>query len=102
MYEDYNGVNIVCHIAFEPHSLDRQFLGLIHQYPFIQLGVKRITGLVAETNKKALNLDLKLGFEIEARLKNATPTGDMLVLVMWKENCRYLDDKYGSFFVKYR
>ena len=102
LYEDYNGPNIICHIAFEPHSLSREFLGLIYQYPFIQLGVKRITGLVAAGNKKALDLDLSMGFEVEAKLKDATPSGDMYVLVMWKENCRFLDDKYGRFFVKYR
>lgn len=102
LYEDFNGTNIVCHIAVEQNSLDREFLGLIHQYPFIQLGVKRVTGLVSSANKKALKLDLKLGFEVEAVLKGACSDGDMIVLVLWKENCRYLDDKYGRFFVKYR
>jgi RimJ/RimL family protein N-acetyltransferase len=102
LYEDFNGPNILCHIACEQHSLDREFLGLIHQYPFIQLGVKRITGLVSSANKKSLRLNIKMGFEIEAVLKDACKDGDMMVLVLWKKNCRYLDDKYGTFFVKYR
>lgn len=102
LYEDYNGPNIVCHNAFEPNSLDKHFLGLIHQYPFIQLGVKRVTGLVSSNNKKALNLNYKLGFELEHTLKDACPDGDMHVLVMWKEKCKYLDSQYGEFFVKYR
>lgn len=102
VYEDFNGVNVNCHIRFEPNSLTKEFLGLIFQYPFIQLKVNRITGIVISTNKKALNLDQGLGFEPEAVLKGAHPDGDIHLLVMWKEKCKYLSDKYGDFFVKYR
>lgn len=101
-YEDFNGANVNCHICFEPNSLTREFLGLIYQYPFFQLGVKRITGLVVSTNQEALKLDMKMGFEVENVMKDAHPDGDIIVLVMWKNKCRYLDDKYGKNFVKYR
>jgi len=102
LYDEFNGVNVHSHIRFEPNSLTREFLGLIYQYPFFQLKVNRITGIVASTNRKAIELDLSMGFEPEAVLKGAQPDGDTHILVMWKEKCRYLDDKYGRFFVKYR
>lgn len=101
LYEGFNKVNVFCHIRADA-PLTKNFLGMIFQYPFLQLGVKRITGLVAACNEKAVNLDLRLGFEIEATLKDAHPIGDILVLSMKKENCRFLDTKFGDLFVKYR
>ena len=100
LYEDWNGANIVCHIRVE--KLNKHFLGLIFQYPFVQLGAKRITGIVPQSNKKALKFDQKLGFSIEHEMKNAHPSGSLFILGMYKENCRYLDDRYGDFFVKYK
>jgi len=101
LYEDYNGANILCHIRVDK-PLNKHFLGLIFQYPFIQLKVNRITGIVPSCNWKALAFDQKLGFELEHVIKNAHPKGDLCILGMTKEKCRYLDSKYGDFFVKFR
>ena len=92
LYQDFNGANIVAHIAAEPGAnwLNRQFLWTIFDYPFNQLGVKRITGQVAAKNLPARQFDEHLGFVAEATLKDALPDDDLIIYCMRRENCRWL------------
>lgn len=89
-YFGYNQVNIFAHIAGDSgaHWMTRDFLWYIFHYPFVELGCKRITGLVPSWNEAALRLDRKFGFVEEATLKDADPDGDIKVLVCWRENAR--------------
>lgn len=67
------------------------FWWAVTDYPFNQLGCKRITGLVESTNKKALELNKHIGFRVEATLEKAGQNdADMVVMVLWKEDCRFL------------
>lgn len=92
LYEGHNGPNVFAHIAVEPGGMNRQFLSLIFDYPFNQLGVKRITGVVPSSNKAAQRLDEHLGFELEANLAGAHPDGDLLIYKMTADKCRWLKD----------
>ncbi|ABR91756.1 Uncharacterized conserved protein [Janthinobacterium sp. Marseille] len=91
-YNDFNGVNMCTHIALEG-AMTKKFLWAIFDYPFNQAKVNRITALVGEGNEKSLNLCRKLGFTEEARLDGAHPTGDMVILKMWRKDCRWLGIK---------
>jgi RimJ/RimL family protein N-acetyltransferase len=92
LYDRYTGPNVYAHIAAVPGSrwMNRTFLHAIFHYPFIQMGVRRVTGEVEATNERALRLDAHFGFKREAVLKDAMPTGDLILLVLWKEDCRWL------------
>ena len=92
LYQDFNGANIVAHIAAEPGArwMTRHFLWAIFDYPFNQLGVRRITGQVAAKNIQARQFDEHLGFVAEATLKDALPDDDLLLYCMRRENCRWL------------
>lgn len=91
-YTDFNGANINMHVvAIGKRWLTREYLWTCFHYPFEYLKVKRITGLVAETNMAARRFDEHLGFKLEATLKDAHPTGAIRVYVMRKENCRWLN-----------
>lgn len=58
-------------------------------YAFRQLGLKRLTAPVEETNVKSLKLCKHVGFEEEAVLKHAGTNGaDLHLLVMWPQNYR--------------
>lgn len=93
LYEDYNGANVSCHIAGEGKNwLSRKFISIIFDYPFNQLKVKRITGIVQSTNIKAQHLDEHLGFEREFVMKDAHPDGDLIVYKMTADKCRWLKD----------
>ena len=91
-YSDFNGVNCSAHIAITG-AMSREFLWTIFDYPFKQLKVNRVTCLIGEGNQKSRNLCLKLGFEEEARLLSAHPTGDIIVYRMRREECKWFGIK---------
>lgn len=95
LYEDWNGANVVCHIAGEGNWANRAFLGVIFDYPFNQLKVKRITVPVSSGNVKSINLVTRMGFELESTLAQATPDGDLHLFRMWRDDCKYLRGKYA-------
>lgn len=95
--EDYNGANASIHVAgVGGHWCNRHFLHGVFDYAFHQLKLKRLTGLVAQDNQAALRFDLRLGFQIEHVLKDAHPNGDIYMLVMRPEDCRYLPEKLNG------
>ncbi|HEY6095351.1 MAG TPA: hypothetical protein VIU93_10415 [Gallionellaceae bacterium] len=93
LYEDWNGANINMHVAAIPGRkwLNREFLRICFDYPFNQVGAKRVTGIVPSCNADAMRFDLHLGFVHEATLKDAHPQGDLNILVMRREQCRWLE-----------
>lgn len=93
LYDYYNGASINMHVAAKPGKrwLNRKFLHFCFWYPFEQLKVKRITGLVPESNMDARKFDENLGFELEATLQDAAPDGDVFVYRMFRHQCKWLD-----------
>lgn len=95
LYEGYNGHNVWVHLAGAPGRkwMNRQFLWYGFHYPFNEMGVKRLSGYVNAGNTDARRLNEHLGYEEEARLKGAAPDGgDVILYVMWRENCRFLEN----------
>jgi hypothetical protein len=43
-----------------------------------------------------MRFNYKLGFIEEARIKDAFPDGDMVLLTLTKDKCRFLGEKYGK------
>ena len=93
-YEDFNKKSVTCHIYLEK-GLNRQYLHTIFDYPFVQLGVEKVIGPVNSSNLDALKLDKHFGFEEEARIKGAYPDGDLVLLTLTKDKCKFLGEKYG-------
>lgn len=86
-----NGANAFCHIAIDKSSKTVfKLFSVVTDYAFRQLGLKRLTGLVPSNEPEIVKFDIKLGFEIEAVLKNAAVDADLVVLVMWADKCRWL------------
>ena len=96
LYEDWNGANVMCHIAGEGNWATRDYLGVIFDYPFNQLRVKRITVPISSVNLKSINLVTKMGFELESTLAQATPDGDLHLFRMWRDECKYIRGRYGK------
>lgn len=96
LFDNYNGASICMHVAAVPGKrwMTREFLWYCFYYPFMELKVKRVTGLVPESNLAARRFDEHLGFELEARLKDAAPDGDVLVYRLFKADCRFLEKKH--------
>lgn len=96
LYEDYNRANVVCHIAGEGNWADRRFLGVIFDYPFNQLKVRRITVPIVGNNAKSIKLVEHMGFKLESRLEQATLDSDILLFRLFKDECKYLKGKYAD------
>lgn len=99
-YAEWNGVNVVCHIASEGKTwATREFLGVIFDYPFNRIGgdygAKRITVCVGEGNADSRKFVEHLGFTREANLTGAHPTGDLLIYKMDRSDCRFLRKPYA-------
>ena len=88
VFENFNGHNANVHIAVsKPTKLFLKLLDHAFVYAFETCKLRRLTGLVEADNVKALQLDLHIGFKIEAVMKGAGSAGqDLLILVLWPEN----------------
>lgn len=94
LYDHYNGQSIAMHVAAEGKRwMTREYLWVCFHYPFEQLKVKKIIGLVDSTNLDAQRFDEHLGFEKEAVITHAGAVGDLIIYGMTKDKCRFL--KYG-------
>jgi RimJ/RimL family protein N-acetyltransferase len=86
-----NGANGFCHIAVDkPTKKLFELFTIIGDYCFRQIGLKRLTGLVPSNEPEIVKFDIKLGFEVEAILKDAAVDADLIVLVMRADKCRWL------------
>lgn len=93
-YEDFNGASIRMHVAAEGKRwMVREYLWFCFYYPFEQLGVKQIIGLVNSNNAQALAFDEHLGFKRAAVIPEACPGGDLVILTMGRSECRFLSIK---------
>lgn len=92
-YANWNGKNVETHIASDGSRnwLTRQYLYTILDYPYNQLGAKRITACIGEGNKASRKFVEHLGFSLEARLEKAHPTGDLLIYRMFANECKYVE-----------
>lgn len=89
-YEDFNGANVTCHIASEGAAwLSKKFLWMIFDYPFRQLGAKRMTAPIVSNNAASINFVEKLGFVREANLQDAHPEGDLIIYRLFADDCRW-------------
>jgi len=95
-YADWNGPNVVCHIAaVGKRWATREYLRVIFDYPFNQLKANRITVCVGEGNAASRRFVEHLGFTLEAELAGAHPTGDLRIYRMFRSECRFLKAPYA-------
>lgn len=91
LYDMFNGRSICMHVAIEK-PVTREFTRTCFDYPFNQLKVHKVLGLVDSTNAAALRFDKHLGFVEEARIEGAGKTGDLVILTMTRDQCRWIKE----------
>lgn len=94
IYENWNRQSIFCHIAIEGR-MTKAYLKAIFDYPFNVCKVKKIIVPVVSNHAKSIKLVTKMGFEEEARLKEASLDGDIIFLTLTREKCRFLGVEHG-------
>lgn len=92
IFSHFTGESISMHSAsWDQHWINRDMLYVTFDYPFNQLGVKRIFGQVPEDNLHAQQFNTKVGFKEVARIEGVFP-GPLACVVMCLErkDCRFL------------
>lgn len=91
VYTNFTGTSVAMHVAAaEDNWIVPDLLWVSFDYPFRQLGCDKVFGYVKASNDLAMQFDLKLGFEVEAVIKDVYPDGDLFILSMRREGCRWL------------
>ena len=90
---NYNMSNATVHIAIaEPNRMIIPLFKAVCDYAFNVCKLKRITGLVPTNEPDTIKFDKHLGFVEEFVMKDGAPNADMMVLVLWPKNCRWLQE----------
>lgn len=92
VYDHYEpGGSIQLHIAINnPKYVTRRAIQAVFEYPFSQLGVKKVIGIINSSNDASLTFTLRLGFMVEAIISDAYDMGSMYILSMTREQCHWL------------
>jgi RimJ/RimL family protein N-acetyltransferase len=94
IYDHYEKGSIQMHVASDdPKYWTRRALHDVFAYPFYQLRVKKVIGVCNSENTRALSIHLRLGWELEAVVTDVYEMGDMYILSMTQEQCRWLRGK---------
>ena len=93
VYDAFSECDCNMHIASDGTKawMSKALLLSAFAYPFTQLGLLRLTGLVPADNQSALEFDQNIGFVREGYHPKAGPGGkDLISLGLLRENCRFI------------
>jgi RimJ/RimL family protein N-acetyltransferase len=92
VFDTFSAVDCHMHIASDGTAawMNKQLLVSAFAYPFMQLNLRRVTGMVPAKNVAALKFDEHLGFVREGFHPDACPDDDLISLGMTKEMCRFI------------
>lgn len=94
----FTGASISMHVAAVPDKrwMNREFLYRSFAYPFLQLGCRRITGLVRASNVVAQKFDEHIGFKREGLIREAFTDGEDAILYgMLRSECKWIRSNHG-------
>lgn len=93
-YCGFRAKSCVIHVAAIDHNwINKDLLWASFDYPFNKLGVSVILATVSSNNEDSLKLSRHLGFVDKAYIEDAHDDGDLVILAMRREQCRWLDIK---------
>lgn len=90
VYDRFNEYSCEMHFAGDKGWINRPLARAAFGYPFRQLGLARVTGLVDELKEDVLAMDQRMGFKVEGRIRRGLGDRDIILLGMLKDECRYL------------
>lgn len=93
IYEQYNTRAIMVHVAIAG-PITRSFLSAICRYPFDMCKVDKVIASITDSNPRSIRFVTKIGFREEARLRDASPDGDIVLYTITRPDCKYLGERY--------
>lgn len=96
LYSQYTGrEGSICFTTagFKARWINKDLLYATFHFPFVVCGVRKAFAQVKSTNQTSLRFCLHIGFKAESVIEHVYPDGDMLLLSMYRDECRWLDLK---------
>lgn len=93
VFQNYTGRggSIQMHMAgFVRNWANREMIWAAFDYPFTQLGCKKVFGPVRASATETLEIDRRLGFKVEAVVEDVFPDEACVILALAREDCRWL------------
>jgi L-amino acid N-acyltransferase YncA len=90
VFDHLTPVCVTATIAVDNCMLPRRLIRAMFNYPFRYLGVKKILVYVSEANRKSIELAIRLGFKVEAIIKDVYAEGSMLIMSLLKQDCIWI------------
>ena len=92
LYNMLDESNINISLATDnPKWCTRLVIKAMCHYPFIQLGLNRVTATVKQSNVKSVSLIERVGFTFEGELRRYYQNGESAMIYgMTKDECRWL------------
>lgn len=79
--------------SVSPRFLGKDYLRAVFGYPFIQCGMKAVIAVSEMSNKRAIEFNMRVGFEPKSILEDWFGDQDGLLLYMRSSDCRWIDEK---------
>lgn len=98
IWDGFSECDCNIHVASDGsgHWLTRPLLIAAFSHPFLQWGRRRVTSLIPESNTNAIRFNRHLGFKQEGICRNAAPDGDIILMGMLREECRFILQNSGD------
>lgn len=96
VFDTFSKFDVNIHIASDGTKrwMSKKLLVATFAYPFIQLGLPRVTGIVPARNHAALSFDEHLGFVREGYHPKAFGDDDAITLGLMRADCRFIPKEY--------
>ena len=73
-----------------PRFLSRRMLDVVFHYPFITLGLGRVSAIIDESNARSLSLCSRLGFVQEGTLRRWFGERSGIVMGLLRDDCKWI------------
>jgi RimJ/RimL family protein N-acetyltransferase len=90
-YDGFNGASCQMHVSGTGNWINKEILRAAFDYPFNTCGLNMVLGLIPSGNTEAIRLNKHLGFAILHRIGGAHPDGELIIMGMYKSQCRWIN-----------
>jgi RimJ/RimL family protein N-acetyltransferase len=88
-FDGFNGSSAQMHVAGEGNWVCKDLIRATFEYAFDVAGLKVLLGFVSSDNARALRFNRHVGFIEIARIADGHPAGELVVMELRREKCRF-------------
>jgi RimJ/RimL family protein N-acetyltransferase len=98
VYDTFSEADCCMHVASDGSGrwLTKEALVRFFAYPFVQLGLRRVTSPIGTKNAASMRFCEHLGFEREGFCRHGLPDDDVIVMGLIRENCRFIPQEHRN------